>query len=167
MCIVTNSRETVFYLEIARHFGGECLCKLDNGMMQVYGGCVLEQLGLLHHSIDNVRMAMAARNCDDTPKAIEVSLPMLVIQILHLPLHNVELLTQLKTNSSVTESTNFHSVTVSSFTYRIRLHGGGCTCTARVLGTISLSRNLHGKASKPLYENTRKIYPPTEMVTLQ
>jgi hypothetical protein len=94
--VMTTRREAVFYLEIARHFGGECLCKLDNGMMQIYGGCVLEQLGLLHHSIDNIRMAMAARNCHDTPKAIEVSLPMLVIQILHLSLHNVELLTQLK-----------------------------------------------------------------------
>jgi hypothetical protein len=31
-----------FYLEIAWHFGGKCFRKLDNGVMQVYGGCVLE-----------------------------------------------------------------------------------------------------------------------------
>jgi hypothetical protein len=96
ICIMTIPRDTVFYLEIARHFGGECLCELDNGVMQVYGGCVLEQLGLLHHSIYNIRVAMAARHCHYAPKAIEVSLPMLVIQVLHLPLHDVELPTQLK-----------------------------------------------------------------------
>jgi hypothetical protein len=79
------------YLEIPRHFGGECLRKLYSSMVQINGGCVLELLGLPHLNIHNIRMTMATRHCQDAPKAIEISLSMLVIQVMHLPLYNVEL----------------------------------------------------------------------------
>lgn len=52
--------QSIFDLEISWHLGRERFCKLDDGLIQIYGGRVLEQLGLLHHSVHDIRMAMAA-----------------------------------------------------------------------------------------------------------
>lgn len=52
---------------------------------------MLKKLILFNYSIQYIRVAMAARNRNDSCKSIEITPPALIKQILHLPLHNIQL----------------------------------------------------------------------------
>ena len=63
--------------------------------MQVDGGGVLKKLALFVNSVENVGMAVTARDSDYPSKGIKVSPTGFIEQVLHLPFHDVKLHKQL------------------------------------------------------------------------
>jgi hypothetical protein len=78
-------------LEIAGHLGGQRLGEVGDGVVEVEHGGVLQALGLRGDGVDDVRVAVAAAHRGDAGERVQVAPPVLVVQVLLLPLHNVQL----------------------------------------------------------------------------
>lgn len=80
---VTSDKETfeVFlreYLQITRHFGSQCLCKICNGMIEIQNCGVLDPLCLVYYSFNHNWMAVPTTNCCNATKSIQVTTAILI-----------------------------------------------------------------------------------------
>lgn len=78
-------------LEISWQLGGQRLGEVRDYMIQVDDGGMLQSLRLVNNGVDNVRVAVAAGHSGYPSKSVEVAAAMLVEQVLHLAVDNVQL----------------------------------------------------------------------------
>lgn len=78
-------------LKVAGQLGGEGLCEIGDGGVEVQDGGVLQALGLIDDGVHHIGMAVPAANRSDPAESVHVSPPFLIEQVLPLPRYNVQL----------------------------------------------------------------------------
>lgn len=78
-------------LKISGQLGCQRLGEIGDGVVEVEHGGVLQSLGLRGDRVHDVGVAVAAAHGGDARERVQVAPPVLVVQVLPLPLHDVQL----------------------------------------------------------------------------
>jgi len=70
MLLAATTKACKTHIQLSRQLGSQLLCILCNLIVEVDVGGVLEQMILLVHCLNNLRMAMTHTNCDNASKSL-------------------------------------------------------------------------------------------------
>lgn len=78
-------------LEIGGKLGSERLGKIGDGRIEIEDGGMLEALHLINDGVHHLGVAVATSHGGDPAERVQVSPPLVVVQILHLPIYQTQL----------------------------------------------------------------------------